>query len=216
MIGRHRGYGKFLLCFLVWEEFWSAGVALMSDAKPPKEPSMEEIIASINRIIAQNGGAREPILPAVDEKDDVLDLTEAVDEDGRVRRIVPAGPATAPTGAPSSEVVAPVEARLPEPEPPRAEAGKPGEDAEPDGEHVLSAATSAAAAIAFARLGTLPKNGASESELPVGNLGRTLEDIVRDALRPFLRSWLDAHLPALVERLVREEIARVAGKAGLR
>lgn len=39
---------------------------------------------------------------------------------------------------------------------------------------------------------------------------RTLEDLVTDMLRPMLRDWLDANLPPLVERLVREEIERVS------
>ena len=40
--------------------------------------------------------------------------------------------------------------------------------------------------------------------------GRTLEDLVREMLRPMLKSWLDDNLPGLVERLVRTEIERVA------
>jgi uncharacterized protein len=37
----------------------------------------------------------------------------------------------------------------------------------------------------------------------------TLEDVVRDALRPMLKSWLDENLPSVVERMVQEEIERV-------
>jgi uncharacterized protein len=39
---------------------------------------------------------------------------------------------------------------------------------------------------------------------------RTLEDLVAEMLRPMLKEWLDDNLPALVERLVREEIERVS------
>ena len=39
---------------------------------------------------------------------------------------------------------------------------------------------------------------------------RTLEDLVREMLRPMLKSWLDNNLPGMVERLVRAEIERVA------
>jgi cell pole-organizing protein PopZ len=39
---------------------------------------------------------------------------------------------------------------------------------------------------------------------------RTLEDLVREMLRPMLKSWLDDNLPGLVERLVRAEIERVS------
>jgi uncharacterized protein len=38
----------------------------------------------------------------------------------------------------------------------------------------------------------------------------TLEDVVRETLRPMLKSWLDENLPSLVERMVQAEIARVA------
>jgi len=40
--------------------------------------------------------------------------------------------------------------------------------------------------------------------------GRTLEDLVRELLRPMLKTWLDDNLPNLVERLVRAEIERVS------
>ncbi|HVA92721.1 MAG TPA: DUF2497 domain-containing protein, partial [Chloroflexota bacterium] len=43
--------------------------------------------------------------------------------------------------------------------------------------------------------------------------GPSIEDLVRQALRPLLKEWLDAHLPGLVERLVRSEIERVVGRA---
>jgi cell pole-organizing protein PopZ len=39
---------------------------------------------------------------------------------------------------------------------------------------------------------------------------RSLEDIVREMLRPMLKQWLEENLPALVERLVRAEIERVS------
>jgi hypothetical protein len=80
----------------------------------------------------------------------------------------------------------------------------------------LSSATSGAAAAAFAQLSALPRERRREGELPLGGVDRTLEDIVRDMLRPLLQTWLDENLPRLVERLVREEIARVVGEAGLR
>ena len=42
----------------------------------------------------------------------------------------------------------------------------------------------------------------------------SLEGLVRDLLRPQLAAWLDQHLPALVEKLVATEIARIVGKKG--
>jgi cell pole-organizing protein PopZ len=53
----------------------------------------------------------------------------------------------------------------------------------------------------------------SEPGPALGAAGRTLEEIVRDALHPLLRAWLDAHLPDIVERLVQEEIHRLVRAA---
>jgi cell pole-organizing protein PopZ len=83
-------------------------------------------------------------------------------------------------------------------------------------ERILSTATSGAAAAAFAQLGSLPRERRREGELPLGDADRTLEDVVRDLLRPLLQAWLNEHLPGIVDRLVREEITRVVGEAGLR
>ncbi|VCU07810.1 hypothetical protein RHODGE_RHODGE_00878 [Rhodoplanes serenus] len=65
---------------------------------------------------------------------------------------------------------------------------------------LMSAATSAAVDSAF--------NALAQTVL-VQN-ARTLEDLVREMLRPMLKSWLDDNLPQMVERLVRAEIERVS------
>ena len=44
----------------------------------------------------------------------------------------------------------------------------------------------------------------------IGQNARTLEDLVREMLRPLLKSWLDDNLPGMVERIVRAEIERVS------
>lgn len=188
------------------------------------EPSMEEIIASISRIIAEDNRSNGPVRAAVEEKSDVLELTEAIEADGSVRRLAPAAMAAAGAGAaqepPAAGAAARIEPEPPraEPEPPRAEPGMPVLGPQPDRprERILSPAPSGAAATAFARLGAMPRERRAESELLIGAGERTLEDIVRDTLRPLLQAWLDQHLPGMVERLVREEIARVVGEAGLR
>ena len=179
---------------------------------------MEEIIASISRIITDEKTSVEPVRPVPAEKSEVLELTEVVDEDGSVRRISPEadsserGP-TGPTAA-ADPTLANATARS-GPGPLR-----PGPEVEPKlelgPERILSSTTSGAAAAAFAQLGALPRERRRDTELPLGGVDRTLEDIVRDMLRPLLQTWLDENLPGIVERLVREEIARVVGEAGLR
>jgi cell pole-organizing protein PopZ len=44
----------------------------------------------------------------------------------------------------------------------------------------------------------------------IGQNARTLEDLVKEMLRPMLKSWLDDNLPGMVERIVRAEIERVS------
>ncbi len=71
----------------------------------------------------------------------------------------------------------------------------------------------AVAAAASASVGELLRAVSSERGAMVGRAGPTIEDVVREELRPLLKDWLDQHLPAIVERLVRAEIERVAGRA---
>jgi uncharacterized protein len=187
-------------------------------AKSPPEPSMEEIIASISRIITDDRRPSDPVRAVPEEKSDVLELTEAVNEDGSLRRVtpLPENP-TALSTEPSASVDPPAANATAqnEPKPSQIDAAiEPRLD--PGRERILSAATSGAAAAAFAQLGVLPRERRREGEMPLGAAERTLEDIVREMLRPLLQGWLDEHLPGIVERLVREEIARVVGEAGLR
>ena len=44
----------------------------------------------------------------------------------------------------------------------------------------------------------------------LSNNARTLEDLVKEMLRPMLKSWLDDNLPNMVERIVKAEIERVS------
>ncbi len=71
-----------------------------------------------------------------------------------------------------------------------------------------------AAAAAASSVGTLVRT-LTERSAQLHQGGPTLEDLVRDELRPILKQWLDANLPPLVERLVRIEIERVVGRADL-
>ena len=47
------------------------------------------------------------------------------------------------------------------------------------------------------------------SDIPLGEGQRTIEDLVREMLRPLLKEWLDSNLPHLVERVVQEEVGRL-------
>jgi hypothetical protein len=71
----------------------------------------------------------------------------------------------------------------------------------------------AVAAATTQAIGQLLRAVADERAAPVHRGGPTIEDVVREELRPLLKSWLDQHLPPIVERLVRAEIERVVGRA---
>jgi hypothetical protein len=93
------------------------------------------------------------------------------------------------------------------PEPPRPfreTEAEPRRAAEPThGEQpMISGEAAAAASAAFNRL--------ADSILSRATSERSIEEITRELLRSMLKQWLDENLPPLVERLVREEIERVA------
>jgi cell pole-organizing protein PopZ len=72
---------------------------------------------------------------------------------------------------------------------------------------LLSPDASAATAVAFNRLAETIVSRSTGGE-------QSLEEITRELMRPLLKSWLDEHLPDVVERLVRAEIERVARRGG--
>jgi hypothetical protein len=107
----------------------------------------------------------------------------------------PAMPAiVAAAAAPPSGKAEQARAPQPEPELPRAAQPATAESA------LMSAPADAAVHNAFDQL----------AGIMLSRDSRTLEDIVKDMMRPMLRDWLDDNLPPLVERLVREEIQRVS------
>jgi uncharacterized protein len=204
----------------------------MTQPAKAQEPSMEEILASIRRIIADDDAAKPPpkapakpaetapakpaaplpvagapaqaagdemdaMLADLDENpqqapeppDEVLELTEAM-----------AAPAQEPAPPPfrridpdHPDVVFDELAQAPPP--PAAPPRVPVVDSA-----LLSNAASAAVHSAF---GTLAHSVLAQNP-------RTLEDLVKEMLRPMLKAWLDDNLPVMVERMVRAEIERVS------
>jgi cell pole-organizing protein PopZ len=73
----------------------------------------------------------------------------------------------------------------------------------------------AAAAAAAQSVGDLVRTLAAERHTAVSRSGPSIEDLVREEIRPVLREWLDTHLPPLVERLVRIEIERVIARGSV-
>jgi len=158
------------------------------------DPSMEDILASIRRILSEDEAGTPAVAPAATapaEPAEPLELTE---------EMLVRPPVAAPPPLPVPVPVAP-----PEPSaPPVPEPAAP----EPD-RSLLAPAVAAAAA---ASVGSLLRAVAADRASAVHRGGPTIEDVVREELRPLLKDWLDQHLPPLVERLVRAEIERVVGR----
>jgi uncharacterized protein len=212
----------------------------MTQPAKSQEPSMEEILASIRRIIADDDATKttppkpveavkpvlaKPITPPrppspmphvpdpslaveaapapfeeppavepspVEETADILDLTESM----------ASSPSPEPMPSPAFRTIdGSFDIGYEEP----ADKPAPQRPVSEPVSQLLSTATSAAIDSAF--------NSLAQTVL-VQN-ARTLEDLVREMLRPMLKSWLDDNLPGMVERLVRAEIERVSrGRLG--
>ncbi|MGH7032384.1 MAG: DUF2497 domain-containing protein [Stellaceae bacterium] len=181
----------------------------MSDAKDQHEPSMEEILASIRRIISEDGdpaaAAQAPApQPAAAGADDVLVLTEEVEDEPAEPRL--AVPPSAPEPAPESPAAEEPRIKLADPEP---EPAAPAVAAQ-FGRRLISDSTANASLAALSELVNRTHRDPAIESLPMGQSNRTLEDLTRELLRPMLKAWLDENLPPLVERIVREEIGRLA------
>jgi cell pole-organizing protein PopZ len=212
-----------------------------------QEPSMEEILASIRRIIADDDNAKPEMKPATKPIADSAPPAAAAAPaapvlrpaavpppkpeqqqgvDAMLARLDPQPRGGGERGDPqdvldlTEQMAAPAEAESPTfrsidgqsdviftdtpvPPEPRASA-EPKRSAAPPppvaDRSLMSSSTSAAVDSAF--------NALAQTVL-VQN-ARTLEDLVREMLRPMLKSWLDDNLPSLVERIVKAEIDRVA------
>jgi len=176
-----------------------------------QEPSMEDILTSIRRILSEEGGeeteepreddaATPPLEPVSTPEfpsppESVVEMTELEPE-----------PGSQPEPEPEREIV--LEDMEPTP-------------AEPESDNVLvltpqmrAPLVSATAATASADvLNQLAKAILDRRDLAIGNRDVTLEGMVREMMRPLLKEWLDRNLPYLIERLVKKEIDQMINRA---
>ena len=179
-----------------------------------QEPTMEEILASIRRIISEDDAPpAEEAAPAATEEPAALEAARAPEPEPEAA-VEPEPVAAAAEPEPEPEpvaeeealeltdkvethgdldVVAPAAAPPPPPEP------EPAPVATAEG--LVSEHAATAAASAFGQL-------SAAIAMPKGD--RTLEDVVRELLRPLLQQWLDENLPAIVQQSVEAEVARIA------
>ena len=159
-------------------------------AQRAHEPSMEEILASIRDIIgdernAAKGAAPKPPHPAPAPMPQIVHSRDARAPQGDAPELAQRPGASGPTVAWRR---------------PQIEGERAAETSERNEEALMSPEAREAAALSF---------GALSANLAVRS-AELADELVRETLRPMLKQWLDDNLPAIVERLVRAEIQRVA------
>ena len=174
------------------------------------EPSMEDILASIRNILAdeedkaKDVADKQPESSAADgKKAGVVDLTadmivnetqkakaamvetpeEAIDDDFTPEPVIPRQPMKEET---LNDLIQ--------------EKQQPSDD-----DVLMSRPTIEAAAHSLSGL----RDFAAEQKGDLGNGTLTIEAIVRESVKPYLKEWLDAHLPEIVERIVKKEVAYI-------
>jgi cell pole-organizing protein PopZ len=177
-----------------------------------QDQSMEEILQSIKRIIAEEG---EP----APSGSDVLELTELLDDGASAGSAVPSMSIDEIMAAPvdpefkaDPSVIAPVPEVPSEvkPQPPIAAAAAPqSEDAPLAADSTIANSMAALSALRNIPTEPLPPMPASGLHFRSGD---TIEDLVLEALRPMLKDWLDENLTKMVERLVEKEVRRLSGR----
>ena len=173
-----------------------------------QEPTMEEILASIRRIISEDEPAPAASTEATtaspphgdeqdlgEEDEDILELTQ---------RVEAPEPAYEPPSQTSGDLDIYERPAAPRQEPPATvdlEADFEPEPAREPAEGLVGEPAAAYASDVFTQL-------ARTVDMP--GQGRTLEDVVRELLRPLLKDWLDANLPGIVETAVQAEVERIS------
>lgn len=191
----------------------------MAEQESQQEPTMEEILASIRRIIseedenpAEQAVPEEPAEEVVQDEPE-LSAPEGDYTDGEFEGEESEGEESEPPqevyeddpvteNAIKEDYVDEVVDNPVVEEPSPVEFDEPVQEAPEIEEGLLSADAAVAASAAFGDLNRTLTVSLGE--------GKTVEAIVSDLLRPLLKSWLDQHLPPLVEEMVQEEIERLA------
>jgi cell pole-organizing protein PopZ len=187
----------------------------MVETATSQEPTMEEILESIRKIISEEddpAAAEQAAAPATaaDNKtveEEVLELVDLIEEEEEEGEKELPPPAAAEEELEEEEdspaADAPVVERA---EPPSMPFLADGDDEELI--KLVSERTTDAGVAAFTDLAR-----AVHGPWPLGDEDKTVEGMVLALLKPLLKEWLDLHLPGLVEELVRHEIERMVRRA---
>lgn len=165
-----------------------------------KQSAIDAMLADIDVAPKPAAVAPAPAKPVEPPPADILDLTEAMTAPSPVGssfRTIDAASDVIFTDR-QSDAAADQALRL------AGEPRRPASNYDTDHQGLISNATMSAVDNAFNSL----------AHTVLGNNARTLEDLVKEMLRPMLKGWLDDNLPGMVERIVRAEIERVSRGRG--
>lgn len=190
----------------------------MAEKRSQDEPSIEEILGSIRRIIAEDDDGAAPAaadtaeqaddaeavaapvadigFSAEEEDEEPLELTNRIDT-----------PPVFNTAAASDDGADIAFEPHKEPSNTRDEEAPMATTRNQVADSILSATTADATAAVMAKL----TRQTVISDATRGG-GQTIEDMVRDMLKPMLRDWLDQNLPGLVQKMVERELERLSSR----
>lgn len=195
-----------------------------------EDQSMEEILQSIRKIIAEENddptpdeapveaekpkpaAAPAPVAEEALDEEEVLELTDAIQDDGSVVNV----------GSDNDDVLANIDDALEDddafgaedddvmeasaPVKKAAPKARPAQNYADDGDEGLLSAASLAASAEALRALKAPQGMGGMQFLS----GNTVEGLVQMMLRPMLKEWLDTHMPAIVQQAVERELKRIA------
>lgn len=193
----------------------------MSEAQNSKDQSMEEILQSIKRIIADEEGVPQAEPASVEDElvvkgSDVLELKDMV-EPSPADHLASILAQPAAQNSSNEGILGAIDAHYAESAPvhdTQPTAKQVDEDILASIDSLLDSQTVQASTVALQALkqrGTEAQSAPSSTTgLPLHfRSGTTLEDIVLEALKPELKQWLNANLPSMVERMVAAEIKKI-------
>ena len=191
-------------------------------AEPRSEPSMEDILASIKRIIADEpaqggqGRAPSPAAPASPLQPATARTPSVLQQRTQAEPPPPWPTRPQPRVEPKPpESILELTDRMPEPAPQRAPAPSPAEPPEPVQRAMERLRQAEAEMPQPAAPRPVPRDLLPRTPAPRPTGGDvTLDALVREMLQPILADWIERNLPDMVERLVQAEIRRMSDKDG--
>ena len=180
------------------------------------EPSMEEILASIRRILTEEESERASApAPAEEPDDDILVLDSAA-----MVPSAPSGPISSEPTLDSQGVAGQmpdggaqyIPASVVQPNQSLSTLNEKENYMDDQVESPQGLVGDKLASEIATTVGSLVRSVSAERSVQIGRPGVTIEDLVREEVKPVLKAWLDSHLPSLVERVVRAEIGRVVDR----